>query len=99
MQVTAHPPSEVRRQKRLVEERDCRGGGNTEVELREEQLAVEQTHLWRLHHSPHPQTTATNTQAALASQNQHGNVLFLTLLVHPPLLAATLCRIPGTNAA
>lgn len=99
MQVTAHPPSEVRGQQRLVEERDCRRGGNTEVELREQQLAVEQTHLWRLHHSPYPQTAATNTQAALDPQNQHGDVLFLTLPVRPPLLAAAPCHIPGTNAA
>lgn len=61
MRVTAHPPAETRRQERLVEECDRRPGGNSEVELREQQLGVEQTHLWRLHHSSYPQTTATNT--------------------------------------
>lgn len=40
----AHPPTEMRRQKGLVAERDRRLGGNSEVELREEQLVVEQTH-------------------------------------------------------
>lgn len=67
MRVTAHPPAEMRRQERLVEERDRRPGGNSEVELREQQLVVEQTHLWRLHHSSYPQTTATNAQAAQRS--------------------------------
>lgn len=99
MQVMAHPPSEMRWQKRLVEESDSRPGGNSEVELREEHLAVEQTHLWRLHHSPYPQTAATNKPAALDTANHHGNVLFLTILVHPPLPAAAPCHIPDTNAA
>lgn len=39
-----HPPAEMRRQKGLVEERDCRSGGDSKVELREEQLVVEQAH-------------------------------------------------------
>lgn len=34
----------MRRQKGLVAERDRRLGGNSEVDLREEQLVVEQTH-------------------------------------------------------
>lgn len=56
----------------LVEECDCRPAGNSKVELREEQLVVEQTHQRRLHHSSYRQNTATNTQATLVSENHHG---------------------------
>lgn len=72
IQVTAHPPAELRRQKRLVEECDCGPGGNSKVELREEQLRAEQAHQRGLHHRSYRQHTASNTQAALVSENHRG---------------------------
>lgn len=64
----------MRMRKRLVEECDCCRGRNSEVELREEQLGVEQTHQGCLHHSSDRQKTATNTQATLVLKSHAGGV-------------------------